>query len=108
MSDTEQQAEQQNLASQQTENSVNDDEGIALAQLNGVGLRLDNGSVLEDVALSYRTFGTLNDDKSNVVLVCHALTMDQHLAGTSPVSGKAGWWSHWWARACRLIPTGSS
>ena len=94
MSDTEQQAEQQNLASQQTENSVNDDEGIALAQLNGVGLRLDNGSVLEDVALSYRTFGTLNDDKSNVVLVCHALTMDQHLAGTSPVSGKAGWWSH--------------
>ncbi|MDC0131413.1 homoserine O-acetyltransferase [Alphaproteobacteria bacterium] len=61
--------------------------------LKNVGLRLDNGEVLNDVTLSYRTFGQLNEDKSNVVLICHALTLDQHAAGDNPLTGKPGWWS---------------
>jgi len=55
-------------------------------------LRLDSGAELGNFTVAYQTFGTLNDDKSNVVLVCHALTGDQFAAGIHPVSGKAGWW----------------
>jgi homoserine O-acetyltransferase len=55
-------------------------------------LRLDSGAVLEGVEIAYETYGELNSDKSNAVLVCHALTGDQHLASIHPVTGKAGWW----------------
>lgn len=54
-------------------------------------LPLDGGGVLENVTVAYETYGTLNDDKSNVILICHAMTMDQHAAGVHPVSGKPGW-----------------
>jgi homoserine O-acetyltransferase len=39
-------------------------------------LKLDSGRVLEHVEIAYETWGTLNADKSNVVVVCHALTGD--------------------------------
>ncbi len=42
--------------------------------------------------MAYRTYGTLNDARSNAVLVCHALTGDQYVADTNPVTGKPGWW----------------
>ena len=56
-------------------------------------LRLDSGARLDQVDIAYRTYGVLNADKSNAVLVCHALTGDQHVAGIHPTSGKPGWWS---------------
>ncbi|WP_369062547.1 homoserine O-acetyltransferase [Caulobacter sp. 73W] len=56
-------------------------------------LQLDSGGQLAPLEVAYRTFGTLNADKSNAVLVCHALTGDQHCAGEHPVSGKPGWWN---------------
>ena len=56
-------------------------------------LRLDSGAALEGVEIAYRTFGRLNADRSNAVIVCHALTGDQHVSGVHPVSGKPGWWS---------------
>ena len=56
-------------------------------------LRLDSGARLDDFEIAYRTYGTLNADRSNAVLVCHALTGDQHLASEHPVTGKPGWWS---------------
>ena len=56
-------------------------------------LRLESGAALEGVEIAYRTFGRLNADRSNAVLVCHALTGDQHVSGIHPVSGKPGWWS---------------
>jgi len=56
-------------------------------------LTLDSGARLEGLEVAYRTFGQLNADRSNAVLVCHALTGDQHAAGKHPVSGKDGWWS---------------
>ena len=55
-------------------------------------LPLDSGEVLEDVTLAFETYGELNADKSNAILVCHALTGDQFVASTHPLTGKAGWW----------------
>jgi homoserine O-acetyltransferase len=56
-------------------------------------LRLDSGATLKAVDIAYETYGQLNADKSNAVLVFHALTGDQHLASLHPVTGKPGWWS---------------
>ena len=55
-------------------------------------LPLDGGQALERVEVAYQTCGTLNADKSNAVLLFHALTMDQHVVGTHPKTGKPGWW----------------
>ena len=56
-------------------------------------LRLDSGAVLPDLEIAYKTYGRLNDARSNAVLVCHALTGDQHLASIHPMTGKPGWWN---------------
>ena len=55
-------------------------------------LRLDCGVDLVPFQIAYQTYGTLNAARSNAVLVCHALTGDQHAASVHPVTGKAGWW----------------
>ena len=55
-------------------------------------LMLDAGVALSPFQIGYQTYGTLNADKSNAVLVCHALTGDQHVASANPVTGKPGWW----------------
>jgi homoserine O-acetyltransferase len=56
------------------------------------GLALDCGADLTGVTLAYQTYGTLNADKSNAILVCHALTGDQFVADQHPITGKPGWW----------------
>ncbi|HZQ14503.1 MAG TPA: homoserine O-acetyltransferase, partial [Pseudolabrys sp.] len=55
-------------------------------------LKLDAGVELSPFQIAYKTYGTLNSARSNAVLVCHALTGDQHVASTHPVTGKQGWW----------------
>lgn len=55
-------------------------------------LRLDGGGLLSPVDIAYETYGTLNADASNAILICHALTGDQHVASDHPVTGKPGWW----------------
>lgn len=55
-------------------------------------LTLASGQVLHDVEVAYETYGTLDADASNAVLVCHALTGDQHVASLHPRTGKPGWW----------------
>jgi homoserine O-acetyltransferase/O-succinyltransferase len=55
-------------------------------------LRLDAGIDFAPLQIAYQTYGTLNADRSNAVLVCHALTGDQHVVNTHPLTGKAGWW----------------
>jgi len=56
------------------------------------GLTLDCGRALASVTAAYRTYGTLNADKSNAILICHALTGDQYVAEPNPETGKPGWW----------------
>ena len=55
-------------------------------------LPLDGGGVLERVEIAYETYGELSADKANAILICHALTGDQYVAGRHPVTGKPGWW----------------
>ena len=47
-------------------------------------LKLDAGTLLSPFQIAYQTYGTLNDARSNAILVCHALTGDQHVASTNP------------------------
>lgn len=55
-------------------------------------LRLDCGVDLAPFQIAYQTYGTLNADKTNAILICHALTMDQHVANVHPITGKPGGW----------------
>jgi homoserine O-acetyltransferase len=55
-------------------------------------LALDSGQTLSPVQIAYQTYGALNADKSNAILLCHALTADQHAANSHPVTDKPGWW----------------
>ncbi len=57
-------------------------------------LVLQSGVSLSPVTIAYQTYGTLNADKSNTILICHALTGDQFVSGTHPLTGKNGWWNH--------------
>jgi len=56
-------------------------------------LKLLNGASIENFPLAYQTYGKLNKDKSNAILICHALTGDQYVASKNPVTNKEGWWS---------------
>jgi homoserine O-acetyltransferase len=55
-------------------------------------LKLDAGVELTPFQIAYKTYGTLNAARSNAVLICHALTGDQHVASAHPVTKKSGWW----------------
>src|SRR5262249_56444771 len=55
-------------------------------------LKLDAGVELAPFQIAYKTYGTLNSARSNAVLICHALTGDQHVASVHPVTKKPGWW----------------
>jgi homoserine O-acetyltransferase len=58
-------------------------------------LPLQSGASLRDYSLSFETYGTLNADKSNAVLVCHALNASHHVAGVYAGQDKSeGWWDN--------------
>ncbi len=58
-------------------------------------LRLQSGASLGDYTLMYETYGTLNADKSNAVLICHALNASHHVAGSYADKPKSqGWWDN--------------
>ncbi len=55
--------------------------------------RLDSGKTLSRVSIEYEMYGKMNADKSNVILICHALTGDAHAAGLHAGDKKPGWWN---------------
>jgi homoserine O-acetyltransferase len=57
-------------------------------------LRLQSGAQLSNYTLMYETYGTLNADRSNAVLVCHALNASHHVAGQYDAPKSAGWWDN--------------
>ncbi len=58
-------------------------------------LPLKSGAVLPECTLVYETYGTLNADRSNAVLVCHALNASHHVAGRHDAQDKSeGWWDN--------------
>ncbi|HTN94436.1 MAG TPA: homoserine O-acetyltransferase, partial [Gallionella sp.] len=58
-------------------------------------LTLSSGAVLPRYELAYETYGTLNSDKSNAILVCHALSGHHHVAGHYADDPKnIGWWDN--------------
>ena len=54
--------------------------------------RLDSGRTLDQVDIAYETWGELSPERDNVVIVCHALTLDQYAAGPNLITGRAAWW----------------
>ncbi|HJN84395.1 MAG TPA: homoserine O-acetyltransferase [Candidatus Pelagibacter bacterium] len=57
-------------------------------------LKLDCGKTIDNYPLAYETYGTLNKKKDNAILVFHALSGDQFVTGTNPITNKNGWWSY--------------
>ncbi len=56
-------------------------------------LKLASGSEIKNFPLAYQTYGKLNADRSNAILICHALTGDQYVSSTHPITKKDGWWN---------------
>jgi homoserine O-acetyltransferase len=56
-------------------------------------LRLDSGGRIDALEIAYTTAGRLDATRSNAVLICHALTLDQHVA-SSPPNGRRPWWTN--------------
>ena len=58
-------------------------------------LVLSSGQSLSEYTLAVETYGTLNEDRSNAVLICHALNASHHVAGINPDDPKdIGWWDN--------------
>ncbi len=55
-------------------------------------LKLDCGKTIKDFPLAYETYGELNKNKDNAILVFHALTGDQFASGINPITKREGWW----------------
>ena len=64
-----------------------------IAFFENISLKLESGDIIDSFKLAFKTYGKLNTDKTNAILVCHALTGDQYVAGNNPITGREGWWS---------------
>ena len=65
----------------------------SFVKFSNLNLKLESGSILKNFRLAFKTFGTLNQSKTNAILICHALTGDQYVSGQNPITGRDGWWS---------------
>ncbi len=81
-----------NYVDARRQHGQDDDPRGSVLRLDAVPFRLVSGAELPEVTVAYQTYGALNAAKSNAVLICHALTLDQHVANPHPITGKDGWW----------------
>ena len=65
----------------------------SVASFTNISCKLDSGFELTNFKIAYKTFGNLNKEKNNAILICHALTGDQYVSGINPITKKEGWWS---------------
>jgi len=79
--------------SQTLEIIVNQKLECNVALFSNVICKLDSDIELNNFQIAYKTFGKLNKNKNNAILVCHALTGDQFVSGKNPITKKDGWWS---------------
>lgn len=66
--------------------------GFQVELARDMPMRLDSGETIGPFTTAYTTCGELNADKSNAIMVCHALTGDQYVLETHPLTEKPGWW----------------
>ncbi len=64
-----------------------------IAYFENINLKIESGDIIDSYKLAFKTYGKLNANKTNAILVCHALTGDQYVAGNNPITGREGWWS---------------
>ncbi|MBF0570319.1 MAG: homoserine O-acetyltransferase [Candidatus Omnitrophica bacterium] len=78
-----------------TDQIEQDDNGVGIVKTHHFTfdrLALENGDIFGPITIAYETYGTLNKEKSNAILVLHALTGDAHLAGIHEGQNNTGWW----------------
>jgi len=65
----------------------------SIAEFANANFKLESGLILESFKIAFKTFGSLNKNQSNAILICHALTGDQYVSGFNPITERDGWWS---------------
>ena len=85
------------MSEQSVKTTKNNSVGIVSAKTQHFDqpLTLASGRVLPQYDIVYETYGELNADKSNAILICHALSGHHHAAGFYQGDKKPGWWDHY-------------
>ena len=63
-----------------------------ILHLKNINFKFVSGVFLKELKIAYKTYGKLNKDKDNAILICHALTGDQYVSDNNPITKKNGWW----------------
>ncbi|PPR50253.1 MAG: Homoserine O-acetyltransferase [Alphaproteobacteria bacterium MarineAlpha5_Bin5] len=71
----------------------NDKKDCQIINFENINFKLVSGLSIQHLKIAFKTFGELNADKTNAILICHALTGDQYVTGKNPITNKDGWWS---------------
>ena len=65
----------------------------SIAYFDNLDFKLLSGATLKNLKIAFKTFGELNKEKTNAILICHALTGDQYVTGHNPITNRDGWWT---------------
>ena len=69
----------------------NNEIDCSIADFKNASFKLESGYELSSFKIAFKTFGSLNKNRSNAILICHALTGDQYVTGFNPITNKEGW-----------------